>query len=199
MATTSRIEDRKEAVERRLQMKTRHIEGHLEALQEEVTTIGPSIGKALFEHPLVSVGGALVAGLAVGLIFGGSNRRSKDPASLKGAHQALVERYLDALIREARYLVAKGAEPGEAMRTALKDRVPLIVYESDQSERPGILAQTFDMIIKTALGFGVKIGLDYITSNMDLPDLLEDDEETDEAATIGATAAVASEIMEEDA
>ena len=73
MATTSRTKDRKEAVERRLQMKTRHIEGHLEALQEEVTTIGPSIGKALFEHSLVSVGGALVAGLAVGLIFGGSS------------------------------------------------------------------------------------------------------------------------------
>lgn len=197
MATTSRIEDRKEAVERRLQMKTQHIEGHLEALQDEVATIGPSIGKAIFEHPLVSVGGALVAGLVVGLIFGGS-KRSKDPASLKDAHRALVERYLDILIRETRYRVAQGAEPGEAVRAALKDRVPLIVYESDQEKRPGVLSQTFDMIVKTALGFGVKLGLDYITSNLEIPELLDDDEETAEASAIGATAAVASELMEDD-
>ena len=180
-------------------MKNKHIEGHLEALQEEVTTIAPSIGKAIFEHPLVSVGGALVAGLAVGLIFGRGRKRAKPDLTLKGTHRVLVERYLDALINETRYRVAKGAEAGEAVRAALADRVPLIVYEGDGEKRPGVLSQTFDMIIKTALGFGVKLALDYVTSNMDIPELLEDEEEVEEASTIGASAAVASEIMEEDA
>jgi hypothetical protein len=198
MATTRRIEERKEAVERRLQMKNKHIEGHLEALQEEVTTIAPSIGKAIFEHPLVSVGGALVAGLAVGLIFGG-RKRAKPDLTLKGTHRVLVERYLDALIKETRYRVAKGAEAGEAVHAALADRVPLIVYEGDSEKRPGVLSQSFDMIVKTALGFGVKLALDYITSIIDIPELLEDEEEAEAASTIGASAAVASEIMEEDA
>lgn len=179
-------------------MKNQHIEGHLEALQEEVTTIAPSIGKAIFENPLVSVGGALVAGLVVGLLFGG-RKRPKPDLSLKGTHRVLVERYLDALIDETRYRMAKGAEAGEAVRAALADRVPLIVYEGDAEKRTGVLSQTFDMVVKTALGFGVKLALDYITSNMEIPDLLEDEEETAEASTLGASAAVVSEVMEEDA
>lgn len=163
MATTSRIEEKKEAVERRLQMKLQHIEGHLEALQDEVTTIGPSIGKALFDHPLVSVGGMLVAGLAVGLLFGGRRR----PTALTARRRELVERYIEALAAETRYRVARGDDADEAVRGALKEQAPLIVYETPEDERPrrrqSVPRQAVDILFKTLLGMTVKVGIDAVT------------------------------------
>lgn len=164
MATTSRIEERKEAVERKLQMKMQHIEGHLDALQDEVTTLGPAVGKAIFEHPLVSVGGMLVAGLAVGLLLGG---RRRSPAVAE-RRRALVERYIDALVAETRYRVARGQDADAAVRDALEDHTPLIVYETPEDERPrrrqNVPRQAVDILLKTLLGMTVKVGIDAVTA-----------------------------------
>ncbi len=187
---------KKEDVERQLREAAGQVEARVAALQEEVATIGPALRKALFEHPLFSVGGALLAGLAVGLLFGG-RKRPADPFGGQASHRALVEGYLDAVMAEARHRLAQGAEAGEAVREALADRVPLIVYEPGEAAgRSGsLLRQVLDVTLKTALGFGIKVGFDFLTKSIDLPDFL-DEEAAEGAASDAGEAAALSEAVE---
>ncbi len=175
MADKSKTTERLDEVSRRLQAKTQQIESGLSALQEEVVTLGPALRRAIFDHPLVSVGGALVAGLAVGLLFGG-RKRVKNGLDLSSSHRALLDRYLDALVDEARHRVGRGQEMGEAVRDALAERAPLIIYDAGPATEEGsVTRRFFDLVLKSAIGFGIKFGLDYVGRSVDLAELFEDD------------------------
>ena len=152
----------KDGVEKELQLKEDQIEQRLLALQEEVATVGPTIRKALLNHPLVSVGGALLAGLVVGLIFGGKKRRN-DGFGAAAGHRALVDHYVDAVVEEARHRVAKGQDVDEAVHAALKDRVPLIVYEVPVAdEKRGLLGSLVSLVLGKVVPLGIQMGLDYL-------------------------------------
>jgi len=69
----------RESIEAQLQDKSRQISRRLNELGGEVTSAGSSLGK-LAEPPLVCVGGSILAGLVVGLLFGG-RRRNHGPNS----------------------------------------------------------------------------------------------------------------------
>lgn len=154
----------RKALEDELNEASDHIERHLTALQEEFSTLGPSLGKALLRHPLVSVGGALLAGLVVGLIFG-KKKQPPDPFGGRTAHRALVEQYVDAIVEEARHQIKRGAETGEAVRAALKERVPVIVLEAeDTPAQSGVLRQAGQILFRSVLGFGMTMGVNYLSN-----------------------------------
>ena len=165
---TSTAAKKREEVERKLQSKTGEIEAGLAALQEEVSTLGPAVRNAILEHPLVSVGGALVAGLVVGLLVGGKKKATAG-LDLSASHRALLDRYVDALVEEARYRMAHGQGAEEALRNALADRVPLIVYEASQNdEQRGLVRQLGRLLLRSVVGIGIRTGLDHLMRASDL-------------------------------
>lgn len=144
----------KAEVEAKLHGTSEAIRGRLDAIQEEISTTGPVvrdwIRDRLREHPLASVGGSLLAGLLVGWLVSGRRKRR-----LTRAHRRLVENYVDAMRDEVRAAVADGAEVGEAVQEAFRNRTPLIVYgENDTSG--GFLRQTFDLALSAALPLFVR-------------------------------------------
>jgi len=149
-------------VEQELHLKEQQIEQRLAALQREVTTVGSSMRDAIFSHPLVGLGGALVAGVLVGLVFGG-RKRPKDPLGAGARHRTLVDQYVDAVVGEARRRIKGGQDVGRALRAALQDRVPLIVYEVPESiEKRGILSHAWELALRQLLPVGIGMGLDYL-------------------------------------
>ncbi len=133
-ATTPEAEPRPQSradVEAALQAKAQEIEADLEALQEELRQLGRSFQEALWNHPLVSVGGSLLAGLLVGWGLGGLGRRRR--TRLSKTHRALVSAYVEALVAEARRAARRGHDLEQAIRKALQERVPLIVLQDDHS------------------------------------------------------------------
>ncbi|BBM69452.1 hypothetical protein [Rhodothermus marinus] len=139
-ATTPEPESRPQSraeVEAALQAKAQEIEADLEALQEEVRQLGRSFREALWNHPLVSVGGSLVAGLLVGWVLGGLGRRRP---RLSKTHRALVSAYLEALVAEARKAARRGRDPVQAIRKALEERVPLVIVQDNEgASEKGVL------------------------------------------------------------
>lgn len=168
------------------------INRRLDALQGEVGTLGESIKAYLLDNPLVAVGGSLAAGLLVGLIFGGSRKRRSGTTR----HRDLMEQYVQSLMDETRHRVAKGEDAGEAVRRALGDRVPLIVYEApDGAGEQSVVGRVFDVLMKTSLGVGTKMGVDYLATYLMPPQNGRHDEDDDSTQTAFATAVV-SEGME---
>lgn len=154
-------------VERELNQKKDQIEQRLAALQEEVTTVGPSIRDAVFKHPLVSVGGALLAGLVVGLLAGGK-KRPKDAFGAGANHRALVDHYVGAIVEEARHRMADGQDADEAVRAALQERVPLIVYEVPEAAgRPGMVSQLMSLALRQLLPLGIQMGMQYLNGTLE--------------------------------
>ncbi len=152
----------KEAVEKELQLKENQIEQRISTLQQEVASVAPTIRDALFNHPLVSVGGALLAGLVVGLIGGGKKRRNTASGV---SHRTLVDHYVDAVAEEARHRVVNGQDVDEAVYAALKDRVPLIVYETPQTkEKQGLINSVVSLVLRQVVPLGVKMGMNYLVS-----------------------------------
>jgi len=164
--TTSRAE-----LERQLEATTDLIKRRIDALGGEVQSLRSTIRDAIFDNPLLSVGAALAAGLVVGVVFGG---RKKDPFRTDAYQRALVEEYLDAVAREARQAVARGKEPGVAVREALRDRVPLIVLESGAGGSAGMLRQIFDLLLKSSVGFFMSSTLDRLNEDLGLDQKIAD-------------------------
>ena len=124
----------KSEVEAKLHGTSEAIESRLAAIQEEVSTTGTALRNYLRQHPLASVGGSLLVGLLIGWWLMGRGRRR-----LSRSHRRLLENYIDALREEVRDTVADGAEVGEAVQAALRNRAPLIVYsENDGSSSGGL-------------------------------------------------------------
>lgn len=158
-------------LEAQLRSKKEAIKARVDALQDEVMTSGQALKEAVMKSPFVSVGGAVAAGLVVGLLFGG---RKKDRFGTGAAHRALVENYLQTLLHEVKYAVARGRQVEDAVEDALRDRVPLVIYAPQgEATRPGLIREFFDLTLKTALGFAVKAAVDYLTSQIDLVQIQE--------------------------
>lgn len=147
-------------VEARLHGTAEAIQARLDALQEEVSTIGDVLRDELRRRPLASVGGALLAGLLVGWLFGGRRRLSR-------THRRLLKHYVDALRDEVRDAVAGGAEVGEAVQDALRHRAPLIVYSEDEAS-PGFFRQALDLGMSAAFPLVVR---SVVTGFLEQPDV----------------------------
>lgn len=183
----------KEQVLAQLEAKSEEISRRLDAIQSEVATTGQALRDAIFSNPLVSVGGSITAGLLVGLLFGGS-KKERGGRKKKGAEQRvkiLVDEYVNAVAEEVRKTSRKGVSTEDAVRHALRDRVPVIFYEAPREEqgKQGVLSEAFELAYKTALGFAVKVGIDFVTARLHLDSLtgkLQASEGVDAAAPVAA-------------
>lgn len=185
----------KQQVLAQLDLKSEDINRRLDALHHEVSTTGQAVRSAIFENPLRSVGGAVAAGLLVGLMFGGSKKAPKGKRGrAEQKHKALVDEYIQSIVDEASGAVRSGKDTADAVRRALRDRVPLIVYSNANAEaQRGFVADAFDLVYKTALGFAVKFGIDYVTSKLNLDALAERLEPGEGASATPAVAAMVSD------
>ncbi len=177
-------------LELELGRKSTDIDRRIQALEQEVSTTGTAI-KSRFkdlrrEKPLLLLGGTVATGLAIGPLFSGRHKRKR-----RRSHRKLIDQYVDVLAREVRHAAGKGKEADAAVRLALEDRVPLILYREEQAEsKQGFLREVVDLALKTALGFAVKNALDIMASEVNLEERLRvsmgDDGPLDDSAAVTA-------------
>lgn len=163
-------------VESRLRQTAEAMSDRMASIQEEVSSTGVSVRDWIVRNPLKSVGGMLAAGLAVGLLFGGGrSRRRKE-------HAALIDTYLDALREEAETAVEEGEEPGPALEKALRDRVPLVVY--DRRRKAGgtrggwgrtVLREGAEILFSTGLSLLAREAVEALLANLDVESIVEDE------------------------
>jgi len=171
-------ESSKADVESRLQDTAEAMSERMASIQEEVSATGGSLRRWIVENPLKSVGGMLATGLAVGLLFGGgrTTRRKR--------HAELVDRYLDALRSEVETAVDDGEDPGAAVESALRDRVPLVVYteEGGSTRRGGgFLREAGEIVFSTALSLFAREAIESALDSFDL-DAVVDEQLPDDLA-----------------
>ena len=170
-----------------LRRKSEAIDRHVDGLEDEVTSTPAAIKQFAREHPLLMVGGTVAAGLCIGALFSGRRKRKR-----RRVHQKLIDQYVDVLSDEVRHISSKGERADAAVRRALEDRVPLILYteSADEGKSDGFFREAIDLILKTALGFAIKEGLDVMSSKLGLEEQLESViESTGEDFSTAATAA----------
>lgn len=155
----------KAQLEAQLQSKTEAISARMDALREEVEDTPSSLWDEMKKRPLVSLGGALAVGLLVGLWISGRRKRR-----VKRSHQALIEQYIDALRGEVRHAVAGGEDLDSAVRQALQQRVPLIVYtpNGEEAESSGWIRNLLSLVFNTSLGLLVREALYGLLDGLDL-------------------------------
>lgn len=165
----------KSDVEEQLRQTTDAMSARLSSLRDEVATTGTSVRDWMKENPLKSVGGMLAAGLAVGLLFGGSKKRRRR------RHQQLIDQYMDALTDEVEEARSRGEEPSKALDKALRDRVPLVVYTSqpDSPSKSGflrtLLGESFEIVLRTALSLAARDAIESVLSNVNVEEMMEED------------------------
>ncbi len=172
-------------VESRLHQTAEAMSDRLASLQEEVSSTGTSLQKWIVRNPLKSVGGMLASGLAVGLLFGSSRRTRR-----RKAHAELIDTYLEALREEVVEQVDAGQEPGPALDKALRDRVPLVVYDRDgrQGRRANtgwtrhLLQESVEILFSTGLSLLAREAIEALLANLDVEGVVEDQLPDDVAA-----------------
>lgn len=164
----------KDDVESRLEETAEAMSDRLSSLQEEVSTTGESVREWIVRNPVKSVGGMLAAGLAVGLIFGGSR------SGRRRRHAELIDTYLNALRDEVETAVERGEEPGPALEKALRDRVPLIIYsDENETDRKGgfgwLLREGVSVVFTTGLGLLAQEVVESLLSEVDVAEIVEEE------------------------
>ncbi len=159
----------KEEIEAQLRGKAEEISMRMDALQTEVTTIGEAVVEALKKNPVVSVFGAVAAGVVVGLVFGGGKKSEPSRPKLVERHRELIDRYVDAVVEEARETAAAGKDLGASIRRVLQERSPLIVVggRAEESEE-SFIKNLIRMAVSAAVGMAVRTGVDYATQKINL-------------------------------
>jgi hypothetical protein len=163
-------------VESRLRQTAEAMSDRLASIQEEVSSTGVSIRDWIVRNPEKSVGGMLVAGLAVGLLFGGSR------STRRRRHEELIETYLDALREEVETAVDAGDEPGPALEKALRDRVPLVVYSRREGRAGGrsgwggnLLREGAEIVFSTGLSLLAREVIESLLANLDVDEIVNDE------------------------
>ena len=166
-------------VESRLHQTAEAMSERMASIQDEVSSTGGAVRDWIVRNPLKSVGGMLAAGLAVGVLFGG-NRRSRR----RKEHAALIDTYLDALRDEAETAVEEGEEPGPALEKALRDRVPLVVYNrrrggAGSRTRSGWVRNLFQegagILFSTGLSLLAREVIETLLANLDVEAIVEEE------------------------
>jgi len=186
-------------VESRLHQTAEAMSERLGSLQDEVSSTGASLQKWIVRNPLKSVGGMLAAGMAVGVLFGGSRRSRR-----RKEHAELIDTYLEALRDEVEERVDQGEEPGPALDKALRDRVPLVVYNRHREEgrsRRGwgrrLFQEGIEIIFSTGLSLLAREAVETLLTGLDVEAILEEqlvDEKTTDGPAFGGGAAGESPV-----
>jgi hypothetical protein len=165
----------KAELEAQLAGKQADIEARLEALKGEAEGAAEDAQKIVSANPYLIAGGAAVLGILAGWYFTGRRRRKRE-RRLARAHNLLVEKYMDALSAVVQVELGRGKNIEDAIRSAMRNHLPLIVVESgDTTERDddGVLKNVFTFVLKTGLGFASKVLMDQIQDRLQLEQQLD--------------------------
>ena len=163
-------EPTKAELEASLRSVTEKMNQRFDSLQGELTSTQDAARDALAHNPLLSIGGALAAGLVVGWLFGGSRRRR-----LKKRHRQLTGAYLDAVRDEVREAIGEGEDVESAVRGVLKERVPLVVYENRSSGGSnGFVKEMLEMVARTAVSLLARDVIENVIANANLEETIND-------------------------
>ncbi len=160
-----------EDIRARLNATQRDMKFRIDAIKHEVAHVGDDVnigGRPLMdrfrEKPLAALGLALASGAMLGLLWG-LRRRSKrlpDPDDSADVIRFHVAHMLDS----AAHRVARGELADDALASEARKRPVIYVPREDDTRTPsapGSSKQAFDVAMKTAVGIGVKTGLDVLT------------------------------------
>lgn len=155
----------RDEVEAQLKGTEASIDQHVEALEDEVSTLGTYVKERLLSHPLIGLGGALLGGLVIGWIFGGGRKGPSGAKAAEAALRVLVNRYMQAVVQEAQAAIQSGTPPEEAVRAALLERMPVVPAPVQEPE-PGGFKKFFSLLGATLLRVSVMEGFKYLTSSV---------------------------------
>ena len=171
-----------------LEARKLRLDQHLSGLQSELTVADVNVGGRpildyVREKPLVVAGVAAGVGMLAGIVTGLMKREAPEPPSER---DLWMSAYLNDLLDESAHRVQRGEDSDAALRRSLRRRAPVVVLEAD--EPPVVKRQSSlgGLLLKTALGFGVKFALDQVaqqvTSESELFEAMES-EATSERGT----------------
>lgn len=157
----------RDRVEAELKEKSLNTQSPLDMLQKEASEAGSGLLKMLRENPILMVGGILAAGVLAR--FFTRRMGGKVKVGSGDEHKQILESYIDAIVDDARHAVATGAEAGDAIREALQDRVPLVVYSPEKAaQKKGLFLQLIELSVTTAVGFALRSGMERMAARMEL-------------------------------
>jgi hypothetical protein len=163
-------EPSKAELEARLQSVTDAMNQQFDSLQGELSSTKDLVRETLAKNPMLSVGGAVAAGLAVGWLFGGSKRRR-----LRKKHRNLTGAYIDAVRDEVREAIGKGEDVEEAVQGVLKERVPLVVYDDRSSNASsGFVREMMEMVARTAISLLARDVIENVIANANLEETIDE-------------------------
>lgn len=142
-------------IEAELDARSSAISRRVTAIEEEVSSTPASIQDYLLNNPWIGLGGALLAGVAVGLLVGGRQRK-KRARRYQRSHRALVDTYLATVGEEVRRAIAKGRDAEAAVQEALRDRTPLVVHHAADENKRSSIREGADLIGKTMFAWTVR-------------------------------------------
>ncbi len=127
-----------DSLDARLKASEEAIASHVEALQTEVEQTGREVRDFVLRNPWVGVTGALLGGVAVGLLLG----KRRGPRT----HRDVLDRYLDGLSDIARSAGATDEEVSVLLRDALRESMPPVVIRGAKEGRGGVAGKIFGIV-----------------------------------------------------
>lgn len=171
-----------------LEARKLRLDQHLSGLQSELTVADVNVGGRpildyVREKPLAVAGVAAGVGLLAGVVTGLMKREAPEPPSER---DLWMSAYLNDLLDESAHRVQRGEDSDAALRRSLRRRAPVVVLEADEPPVKKRESSLGGLLLKTALGFGVKFALDQfaqqVTGEDELFEAMES-EVTDEGGT----------------
>jgi hypothetical protein len=176
-------------IRERLAARERSVGDRLASLREEVTTLDDITvaGRPLLDHvrarPAHAVVTAAVSGALVGAAAGLIARAFR---SDEDEREEVMRLLSDSVVDEAARRAARGEDPARALERVARRRAPMVQYTAPGPSH-GTIRQTFDLALKSALGFAVKAGMDALTKQLTgKPEVLQAAREATENPPPGA-------------
>ncbi|OZC02684.1 hypothetical protein [Rubricoccus marinus] len=158
------IRARLNATQRDMKFRIQAIKHEVAHVADDVNIDGRPLSDRFRERPLAALALAIASGATLGLLWG-LRRRSKRLPS-RDERTDVVQYHVAALLDAAALRVARGASADEALQAEVRKRPVVFVPREDETTlagQPGAKKQAFDVAMKTAVGIGVKTGLDLLT------------------------------------
>ena len=143
------------ALSSRLEQKEAEIADRIEALQGEIEQTGDQIKGIVKNNPWVTVGGSLLAGLAVGLLLG------------KGGGSRAESKGEDFAVRLAEIAMRAGLSDREIsglLRDAKRETGPSMLFSAPQAKKKGIVGKLFGIAADVGLNVAKKQFMTYLDS-----------------------------------
>jgi hypothetical protein len=156
-------------IRERLAARERSVGDRLAALRDEVTTLDhfTVAGRPLMDHvrahPVRALVTAAAAGAFVSVAAGLIGRAFQgEEDEQEGVMRLLTASVIDEAARRA----ALGEDPARALERVARRRAPMVQYTPPAPAPHGTVRQTFDVALKSALGFAIKAGMDALTKQI---------------------------------